>query len=218
MVRWFARNPLSLHKFSKQTNHLMSTKKRLVVVALLCTSLGAFGQKADRSVHVSYLGEYLTHPGLSIGYSHALYSRTRVKTKHNGKEKQKDQKVFLLHSLGAYTQPKLSSGMMLTTSLGYRKTRARGFFLQYMVGAGVFRSLLSGETYEVSDNGEVSTAAFAGRTSFINTWSMGMGKDFSKTKDLPIAVYWSSGLWLRYPYNGFILPQFSGELGISYSF
>lgn len=189
-----------------------------MIAILICVCTQVEAQDKEQRLHISYLGEYLTHPGFSLGYSHSLHTETKEKTKANGKEKSKDRTVFLLHSFSAYNQPRLSSGMMLTTSLGYRKTRAKGFFLQYGVGAGVFRSVLAGTTYEVDDNGEIEEKSFAGRTSFVNTWSMGFGKDFSKSGDLPIAIHWSSSLWFRYPYNNFVLPHFAGELGLSYKF
>lgn len=195
------------------------TKKIMILLTLLAwLNHQAISQEKEKRLSVFYLGEYYTHPGLGFSYAQDFHSKTKEKIKKNGKAKVKEYRFFWSGKFGMYHQKESHTGVILTGGIGYRKTKASGFFTEYNLGVGSFRQILSGNTYEVNEEGSVNTIKHAFRRSLVNSLSIAIGKDLSPQLKIPISVIWTNGLWLRYPYNGYLLPQFFCELGVSYKF
>lgn len=196
----------------------MTKKIILGLTLLICLNYQAISQEKEKRLSVSYLGEYYTHPGMSIGYAQDFYASTKEKTKKNGKVKIKERRLFWSGKVGVYHQKESHTGIVNTMSLGHRKTKASGYFTEYNLGAGHFTNILSGKTYTVDEEGEVNTIDISARWSFVTAMSIGIGKDLSPQLGIPLSIKWSNGLWLRYPFNGYLLPQLHSELGFVFKF
>jgi len=198
----------------------MQMKKKIILGLALCIWFNhqAISQEKEKRLSVSYLGEYYTHPGLSIGYAQDFHTSLKEKTKRNGKIKVKDRRFFWSGKIGAYHQKESHTGVITTMGLGYRKTKKSGFFTEYNLGIGTFTNILSGKAYSVNEDGTVNTIDYALHRSFLSSTSITIGKDLSPQLDIPLSISWSNGLWLRYPFNGYLLPQLYSELGITYKF
>lgn len=178
----------------------------------------AISQEKGKRLSVSYLGEYYTHPGMSIGYAQDFHVGTKEKTKKNGKVKIKERRLYWSGKVGVYHQKESHTGIVTTMGLGHRKTKVSGFFTEYDLGVGSFTSILSGKTYTVDEEREVSTIDVGARKSFVGSMSIAIGKDLSPQLGIPLSIRWANGLWLRYPYNGYLLPQLHSELGFVFKF
>lgn len=192
--------------------------KILITGLILMGSISLKAQESPpekiRQIQCAYFGEFITHPGLTLGLSKDFYVRDKIKS--NGKL---IHRAFLFHhQIGIYTQRKLETGLFAMSSVGYRKTKPRGYQTTFHLGVGVHHGILTGTTYEVDDNGNVSSKKMAGNTSFISNLAISIGKDFSKRSNLPISVHWKNGLLFKYPINRIVVPQLYTELGLGYQF
>ena len=122
-------------------------KKQILVLSFSCLfALAASAQVDHRprhAVHVAYLGEMISHPGLSIGYEKFLNDESRFQ-------------IFMRANVGFYHHYRNNNTYMLTLETGYRRNFKSGWFLEQSLGLGYFyRQIHSDGQFAVNENGSI---------------------------------------------------------------
>lgn len=189
---------------------------------LLCCILSTEGLLAqglkDLTINVSYFGESITHPGLKVGIEHSLWENSFQKTTSKGNQFNKKQSLFLSSNVGFYHHRRFHTALFVNGELGYRKVKKRGFKAEMLVGVGIMRTFLSGNTFSVLENGEIELQRGAGQYGFMPSLAVAFGKDLSFTKNRNWAFHIKPSIYFQVPYNHTILPHFALETGITYAF
>src|SRR5690554_913957 len=133
-------------------------KKQLFLFMLSCSFTLAASAQVDHAprhaVHVAYLGEMLTHPGLSIGYEKYLTDDSKFQ-------------VFMRANVGFYHHYRNNNTYMFTIETGYRRNYRSGLFLEQSLGIGYFnRQIHNDGTFAVDENGSIVGKGSLG-TSFL---------------------------------------------------
>ncbi|GAB3511301.1 hypothetical protein GCM10027341_50710 [Spirosoma knui] len=165
-----------------------------------CHSLSA------QSLRVSYFGETITHYGLRVAYERPFISYV--------KEQNSAKKLFFA-SFGTalYRHPQNHIGLVISPEVGYRRIGKRGGFFEVTAAPAYFRYFLDGTTYEVTESGDFRRVRMAGGNAFLPTVSVGLGRDLSVKRDLPLSWYIRLNLMQQRPYNTSSLLRFSLEAG-----
>ncbi len=167
----------------------------------------------DKYIKAAYLGSII-YPGFKIGIEFPMYAKETTITKQSGKVKVKLKERFITANLGFYYHKTFHANWMLSTEWQLRKTKQNGWFTEWASGIGYSRTVLDGTTYKVSDVGDVKIVKFAGNSYFLMSIHGGFGYDFMVKKQKLIKLYFKSGLFVLAPYNSFIYPRFSAEIGV----
>ncbi|MEQ9413579.1 MAG: hypothetical protein RIF39_07095 [Cyclobacteriaceae bacterium] len=199
---------------------------KTILMCIMSTTLNAQSFVTDSvsfstnnvPITVSYYGNFLIDPGFKIGVERPFKIIQKTLLKKNGK-KRINQHVFLnTVNLGYYYTAEHNHSFFLNTELGYRKVRKSGFKTETFLGLGYMRTFLTDETYKVEGD-NVSIDKAAGSNYFMPSLSFGIGYDNSvKQEPFPFAISLRPNVFIRYPYNGAVLPQLTIELNFSYRF
>jgi hypothetical protein len=195
-------------------------KRNFVVLILILSTTMLMAQKSSEygekvlynlPVSLSYMGDYLgTKPGLNITFENSL--KKTYLTKKNSKIVEKT--LYNPINLGWYNHKGYNSALILSSGIGLRKTRQSGFITGIQVDLGLMRTFIHGTTYNVEENGEVSTVAggyFYGNIAF----SLEAGWDFSKAnEELPLSTFVRLKPLVQFPYNGGSLIHIMAEFGL----
>ncbi len=177
----------------------------LTLILILGTTL-VHGQ----SVHLSYFGETITHYGLRGGVEFDLAESQ--KTKNNGSTV--SNKLIGDFSLTLYRHPQNHLGIILTPSLGWRRTGGKGGMVQAALSPGLFRSFYEAETYTPTSNNSFEKVPLAGRWAFMPGLSVGMGHDLSVRRNINLSWFVNLHYLRQYPYNTSYLNRIALEVGI----
>ena len=160
-----------------------------------------------QSLRVGYYGETLTHYGLKVAYELPLRSYI--------KEKNGAQKAFLFApGLAAYRHPRNHIGLVLSPELAYRRTSRRGRLFEVGIAPAYFRYFLEGTTYTPDGSDDFRRVRWAGGSAFMPTAFVGIGKDLSVRKNVPLSWYTRLNIMQQRPYNTSALMRFSLEAGV----
>jgi hypothetical protein len=165
------------------------------------------------NIKAAYLGSII-YPGFKIGAEFPMYAKETTITKKSGSIKVKLKERFITGNLGFYYHKTFHANWMLSAEWQMRKTRQNGWFTEWATGLGYSRTILDGTTYKVSDAGEVTKVRFAGNHYFLMSIHGGLGYDFMVKKQKPLKLYFKGGLFVLAPYNSFIYPRPTAELGM----
>ncbi len=190
--------------------------KKILIPILLCFALVSNAQTIDNkenkaaNLTLSYSGS-ITYPGARCG----------IEVPMKTVELTKKQKVFikdrlLTAQIGYYHHPSFHDNLYLTAGWTMRRTRPNGFFVQFSPEIGYSRTFLGGTTYTVNDNDNVSIKKMAGYNYLLMSLGGGLGYNFEKTKNLPIAVSLKANILAMAPYNSSFYLRPTVELGIIY--
>ena len=147
-------------------------------------------------------GDQDFHPGAMIGTEWKLNQHPR-------------NDVFLTANLGGYHHRLLSSGIFLSSELGFRYRSSIGLFAQASVGAGYLHAFYPGEVYEFDDTEQrFQKATNTGRSSLLIPVSLGLGYKLGSDPYAPeVLVFYQYAPELPFSLAG--LHQFIG-LGMSF--
>jgi hypothetical protein len=79
---------------------------------------------------------------------------------------------------------------------------------------GISQTFLDGTTYKINETGSFDKVNLAGHTYFMASVMGDVGYDFKVKKDKPFKAYFKYGLLILAPFNSFILPRPTVELGV----
>lgn len=159
------------------------------------------------SMNFSYHGNNIWNPGFNAGLDY-------VHTIDNGKNrkgKEYTRHRYFNADLGFYVDPGSHTGIF--THFGFNHRKFRDNKLNFNIGispAGIYRSFLL-ETYEVSDDGQVSEVTLPGRWYFAPVVTMGMGKFRNNTPGT--GWFFEIDLMGLVPYNSYAMLLMNTKLG-----
>lgn len=194
-------------------------RKYIFSIIFFVFSVGVMAQEDEKnfSLHWSYFGETITHPGTKIGVDYPLRTTKISKLKKSGKTFDKQKQIIVGGNLGVFYQRRYNTSLFLNAEVGYRRIKKKGSKLDFLFGVGYLKSFLNEDTYEVSDNGEVNRVRLAGQSSFLSSISVSFGKDFGFTGSSPWGYHIKPSLYFQMPYGQVKLPHFVLECGVSYT-
>ncbi|WP_400190614.1 hypothetical protein [Hymenobacter sp. B81] len=181
--------------------------KTLLIGAGALAVLNAAPPVAAQQLRVAYYGETITHYGLKAAYEHSLAARVKS---GNGARKE----LLVAPGLAVYRHPHNHLGVIVSPELLYRRTGARGGLLEAGVAPSYFRYFLAGTTYQVNGQGELEKVPLAGRSAFLPTVFVGVGRDLRVSRQASWGWYSRLLLSKQYPYNAGSLTRFALEAGI----
>lgn len=158
----------------------------------------------------------LIYPGLSAGIE-LNYFRTKDQNfifKSASRSFLKSR--FIAGNVSWYHHPFFHDNIYITVEWIMRRTRSGGFTSEFSFGPGFSRTFLSGTTYKVSDNGNVSVISNAGYKYALLTLGGGLGYDLSMRKKIPLIIFSKMNMISMFPYNSTIYFRPVLELGVKY--
>lgn len=167
---------------------------------------------------VSFYSHYLLKPGFEFSVSKNIKNKNKeilYYKKKKSKLSKKNISTWLSINNSYYFHPQNHSGVRLFTSIKRKLSYGNKLSFSYGFTLGVLRSFL-GETYEVTDAGEVKELKWYGR--FYGT--LGALLDIS----YPVSInnkynfrpFLSSEIYSVFPYNNFISANFNTQLGVRF--
>jgi hypothetical protein len=149
---------------------------------------------------LSYYGNTHFQPGVQFGYEYAImnfdkeYEKAFIRKKIN-------RQVIAGHHLGWFYGTNDLNNIYINTLFGYRYTFAKGIKLETLIGGGYLLSLPLIAPYE-NDQGELVKSSIIQQSKIYPSITLGIGKDFSKTTDLPLVVNFRPAFTFPYPNSG----------------
>lgn len=171
---------------------------KCITLLLICLPLWGLAQERSIYLQGAYLGQMISHPGISLGLMTEISPALRVGIK-----------------AGAYHHHRMHTGVALSPTLEWLHTRDRGFQFGASLGAGYLRTWIP-NTFELAEDGQVKRAPFSGTNHAILVPAVRLGKDLSVSRELPIAWYVQPQIMIQAPYFLGANPLFFLEAGITY--
>ena len=199
--------------------------KNLIIILSFLIPLGGLAQEQEKKIfnkefkigeyapmYVSYYGNFITHPGVKLGFDWNLLMIE--KTKEKKKRIKTIRKILLVTPSIAYYSHKAShKGLIISTDLAWRRYCKRMFYREVSLGIGYFRKFNSGETWETIDAARVTNINSSSSGYFAPSISFAFGKRFTVKKAMPISVFTKLNTNVLSGYNACAVAEFSLELG-----
>lgn len=185
-----------------------------IIIQPFSTIAQESGYTPSTRIRYAYMGSII-YPGFSLGVErpYKVIQVNKIKSEQN---KTFYKERYYSYSFEMYYHQNYHTNLFIQVEKVARRQYCNGFFLQNNFGIGLSRTFLDGVTYKVSDDGKVSKVTMAGN--FYGLLSMGgsIGYNFDLKKNKQFSVFFKPNLILMMPYNRFILPRITVELGVSY--
>ncbi len=165
---------------------------------------------------VSYYGENLSHYGLQLSTEYSLWNRNIKKAQSEYKIIHKRKEFFVIGNIGGYIHKQNHVAVFLNGEIGYRKIFENGLKYELLLGLGYLHTYLQGNTYEVSDDGDVTKVNLAGQSNLMVPVSFGIGYDFNILYDQPFSINIRPGFFVQYPYNIAVAFRPTVDIGFYY--
>lgn len=170
----------------------------------------------SNSNHVSYKVSYnssLIYPGVSMGIYYK-FKHTDVVVSESGKAARSFTKErFVSGNMNWYHHPGFHDNLYITAEWVMRRTNHTGFISEFSTGPGFSRTFLSGTTYIVNEQGNISVIKLAGFNYALITVGSGFGYDFSIKKALPLSTVIKMNVITMFPYNSTVYVRPVLEFG-----
>lgn len=168
-------------------------------------------------VMLSYFGEGLTHPGISVGHNLIMQEWVKERTTKKGKTKQKTYSLAINNRFAFYNHNKNHTGLLLATGFSFSRVKNRGPFISIGPFVGAMQRILNEDTYTVDKQGNVHRLPLASNFNGIVGLSTRLGKDFSKIgSNNQIGWFLGSNLFVAFPFGTTFIIQNAIELGVFY--
>jgi hypothetical protein len=164
------------------------------------------------SVKAAFMGSII-YPGFKLGIERPY--KVIQKEKKGGLKLINKERAFTLN-LGFYHHETFHDNLFLLGEWQFRRQKSSGWFREFAPGVGVSKTFLGGTTYNVDEKNNVNINKSAGYTYAIFSVATGFGYDFSVKKEKPFKIYVKPSLLVMAPYNSFIYPRPTIELGVNY--
>ena len=174
---------------------------------LICIILLSITAVSAQSVRVGYYGETITHYGFKVAAEWTIRSYV--------KERNQARKQFMVGpALAVYRHPQNHIGLVFFPELIYRRTSRRGGIFEVGLAPASAYYFLEGTTYTPDEAGGLRHVRWAGQNVFVPTVFLGIGKDLSGRRQVPLAWFARLNLMRQWPYNTSSLTRFSLEAGL----
>jgi hypothetical protein len=165
------------------------------------------------NLKVSFLGSII-YPGFRAAVEFPVFVKEKIITKPSGRIRSKLKERFVTANLSMYYHPTFHKNFMLSAEWLMRKTRQNGWFTEWALGLGYSRTFLGGDAnYKVDKNDVVTQTHLTGYNYIMLSVGGGFGYDFMVKKQKQIKLYARSSLMFYAPFNSFIYPRPSAEIG-----
>lgn len=186
----------------------------IVVFSLQAQQTDGYLRKST-NLSLSFMAT-LKYPGTRFGFELPVKTKLLAKKKsYREKKIQKDR--FLTSNIGWYHHPTFHDNVFITAGWSARRIQQKGFFTQFSPEIGYSRTFLGATSYSVNENGQVRINKLAGYNHLLLSVGLGMGYDFEKMRDKPIAIYYRVNVMFMYPYNSTFYLRPALELGLIYT-
>ena len=179
-------------------------KKIIAVLPLILLIPTAYSGESQQKISYAYFGEFISHPGLSVGLQKPLVQKGGYSL----------QRSF---ASSYYVHARNHHGLLLTTELINRFTSEKNRFVELGVGLGYMHTWLQGDVYVRGENYTLPEIMDWGRPHVVVSSSFGYGWE-SRSSDIPREYFTKLVLFGEYPFNGIVLPHVAVQLGTSIAF
>jgi hypothetical protein len=192
------------------TKIIFTTMKKTLFILTIFVGLvfpvqAQVNDRPKQAVHVAYLGEMLTHPGMSVGYESYLSNDSRFQ-------------VFLRANVGFYHHYRNNNTYMFTLESGFRRNFASGIFLEQSLGIGYFYRKVHGDgQFAVEEDGSIVEKNALGRSFVPFLANVGIGYHI-QTKRAQISPFIRPNFYWKMPFNETPNMQMAMMAGILYGF
>lgn len=128
-----------------------------------------------------------------------------------------EREIFIKPTFGYIYRKRFNTSFFFFPQLAYRHTFYKGVFTELNFDAGYMYAKMNAPTYERQPDGSFKKVNF-GYHNLMLGGKFVVGYDFSKNKNIPLAVNIGSGIFYRYPSNQHWLRHIYMEVGLSYVF
>lgn len=199
---------------------------KLVLAWLILLSFGVMAQESEKQtfkkdfdlgeyapLHVSYYGNYLTHPGAKVGFDWNLLVIEKTKEK---KRKIKTVRNVLLAtpSVAFFSLKETYNAVIVAGDLSWRSYDKSLFYKEVSVGMGYYTLFNSGDTWETNDDGSVSNVGSSSVGYLAPSVSLAVGQRFELKNQLPMEVFTKFNTNFLTNYNASSVVELSLELGV----
>jgi hypothetical protein len=153
------------------------------------------------SLVISYFGETVTHPGLTIGIEYAIVDKGWYRLAFSAQ-------------VGGYYHRRNHVGAFIDAGLVNRFTSSFGLFGDAALGVGYLHTWVDGATYSRQTDGNVGRVAGYGLPHLKVTGDFRAGYDLSGLSGFPGGVFMGLSIFGEYPFNGFFLPHAALQTGL----
>jgi len=131
--------------------------------------------------------------------------------------------LFLASNLGFISNRVIGNSILIDLDFGYRYAAPKGFFIDIALGSGAIDQFHPAEIYQQnSSDGSYQKVKDKGRWSSLISLKTGIGYNFSKKTNLPIAIGLTHNFYIQTSYfdveNFPIMPQSTTNISITYKF
>jgi hypothetical protein len=179
----------------------------LIFAGILFITIASKAQEGHKSnpwaLKLQYVGEFVLHPGLSIGTDYTITS--------NG--------WFNLHwdtEMGGYVHKRNNNSVFVQSTVGTRYTTGFALFADVQVGLGYMLSMPDGDVYSVDDTGTMNLKGRPVTSHLKPTFSLLFGWDGKRNRDIPLSVYTGLEAYMQSGFNHVMLPHAAFRFGVSY--
>ena len=126
----------------------------------------------------------------------------------------KDQ--FISVGAGMYRRPFLYTSAYLDVGAGVRFARSEKHYSEVSFEQGVLRTFYDGQVYGEQLDGTIKELSLFGRTYATTGFSYAQHWSLSDGSGNAWFILFKPCIWIQYPYNSFLKPHFSLQVGASY--
>jgi hypothetical protein len=161
----------------------------------------------------SYLGSII-HPGFKLSLERP-YQFTKVDQIGRSKTRESYKERYFAYSLGMYHHQHYHTNFFLQTEWIGRHQKGNGFFYESSAGIGISRTFVDGPAYLVTEEGEVYKVLLSGNWYGLVSVGASIGYNAELSNQIPVSIFMKHQWLVLGPYNGFITPRPTLEMGLT---
>ncbi len=170
-------------------------------VAFSAPAVHATSETSRWGFSAAYFGETFTHPGVRLGAERTLVERGGYQLLAT---------ADVTHYVHRRNHIALGAGL----GLGNRYTGMSGWYVDGILSVAYLHAWPQGDVYARGDDGQVAQVFDPGRPYVAPEFSVGFGLDLARRAVAPLRVFVRLGAFGQYPFNGYMLPHLTGQVGV----
>ncbi len=164
---------------------------------------GEVSQENRLAIKVGYYGDFVMHPGLTMGIDYTLYTN----------------KWFNLHwdtEMGSYVHKWNNNALFVQSSIGTRFTGPFSLCVDLNLGLGYMLTTPNGDVYRVDENDNLALGSRPFQSHLKPTFSILFGWNGERKRDIPLIIQTGFEAYMQSAYNHTMLPHAALRLGVIY--